>query len=207
MFRYLVLGLLRSAGPLHGYALMKAYCERSGTRISTGSFYRELAKLVADGLISTAAPPPGADPRRAPYQISTRGAAAFDAWLSGPHRTPVGSQEDEVSVALLFLPLAGREVVEKLLRDLQEDLWMRSKILERAREAAVRRQPRADERGFDSLDLLLTRRQKHVAAEIEFLTDLRTAYGAWLARQRMPAPSSGAAASRPSVRRARTEVR
>jgi DNA-binding PadR family transcriptional regulator len=190
MFRYLVLGLLRGAGPLHGYALMKAYCERSGTRISTGSFYRELAKLVADGFVTTAAPQPDADPRRAPYQISLRGAAAFDAWLAGPHRMPIGSHDDELSVAILFFPLTGRETIHKLLRSLQEDLWMQSKILERARDAASVRVRRPDEQGFDALDLLLTRRQKQVAAEIEFLEELRTSYEAWLTSPhgRMAAP-------------------
>jgi DNA-binding PadR family transcriptional regulator len=180
VFRYLVLGLLRSGEPQHGYALMKAYGERSGTRISTGSFYRELARLVGDGLVSTATRSPDADPRRAPYRISEKGVAAFDAWLAGPHRAAMGSHDDELSVAILFLAQAEESVALKLFRSLQEDLWMRSKTLERAREAATARGG-AGGPTLDPLDLLLARRQKHVAAEIEFLEELRAAYEAWTA--------------------------
>ena len=69
MFRYLVLGLLRSGRALHGYALMKAHGERSGLRLSTGSFYRELGRLMAEGLVRSTATPEGEDPRRTPYSI------------------------------------------------------------------------------------------------------------------------------------------
>src|SRR5207302_10584200 len=57
MFQYLVLGLLRDGKPRHGYALMKDYRDRSGVQLSTGSFYRELQKLAAKGLVRTSANP------------------------------------------------------------------------------------------------------------------------------------------------------
>src|SRR5437773_2069439 len=79
-FRFLILGLLRDGAPRHGYAVAKAYKLRSGGKISTGNFYRELQRLVADGLACTASNPPGADPRRTPYAITTVGRATFDAW-------------------------------------------------------------------------------------------------------------------------------
>ena len=70
MFRYLILGLLRIRDRMHGYALVKEYRERSGMEVSTGNFYRELQRLVVDGLIRSAANPPEADARRTPYEIT-----------------------------------------------------------------------------------------------------------------------------------------
>jgi DNA-binding PadR family transcriptional regulator len=194
MFRYLVLGLLRLGGPLHGYALMKAYRERSGTRISTGSFYRELTKLVAGGLVEMAARAPDEDPRRAPYRLTAAGVAAFETWLAGPHTASMGSQDDELSLAVLFLAEADPGVVERLFGTLQEDLWMRSKALERAREGG--RAAAGDPGRFDTLDLLLGRRQKHVAAELEFLAELRAAYE----RAVSPGQAARKAAVRPPER-------
>lgn len=202
MFRYLVLGLLRSAQPLHGYALMKEYRERSGTAMSTGCFYRELARLVAEGLVTMVDRTADSDPRRTPYVISERGAEIFDAWLSGPHRADMGSHDDEISVALLFLDRAERPVVQKLFRSLQEDLWMRSKTLERAREAAAR--TGSSERRFDSLDLLLGRRQKHVAAEIEFLEEVRASFDV-RAESTAPKGSPRASSRAPAGRRSASD--
>src|SRR3990172_4940573 len=87
MLRYVLLALLADGDPKHGYALMKAYAERSGVRLSIGNIYRELQHLVADGLIATAMNPVGADPRRAPYTISEPGREALVAWLGTPVRT------------------------------------------------------------------------------------------------------------------------
>jgi DNA-binding PadR family transcriptional regulator len=207
VFRYLVLGLLRSGAAQHGYALMKAYCERSGTRMSTGSFYRELARLVGDGLVTTATRSPDADPRRAPYRISEQGAAAFDGWLAGPHRAAMGSHDDELSVAILFLAQAEQAVAFKLFRSLQEDLWMRSKTLERARDAATARADAGGGPTLDPLDLLLARRQKHVAAEIEFLEELRAAYEAWTASEQTRRPTRTRAPDRVPPRRTRKDGR
>jgi DNA-binding PadR family transcriptional regulator len=205
MFRYSVLGLLKSSGPLHGYALMKAYRERSGTRISTGSFYRELAKLVAEGLVATAPRNPDEDPRRAPYRLTAAGAAAFDEWLAGPHLAAVGTQDDELSVAVLFLAEADPGVVQRLFVTLQEDLWMRSKTLERARDAG-RGRPGPRPR-FDTLDLLLGRRQKHVAAELEFLGELRGVWERWAGLEARRRTETTRAAERAPSRRAAREHR
>jgi DNA-binding PadR family transcriptional regulator len=117
MFRYLVLGLLRRGEPLHGYALMKEYRERAGVQISTGSFYRELARLVTEGLVRTASNPPGSDPRRAPYEITDLGATSFDAWFSEPLGTDAGPHEDGLSARAVFLaeagPAAARPALER----------------------------------------------------------------------------------------------
>ena len=71
---------------MHGYALVKAYRERSGVEVSTGNFYRELQRLVLDGLIRSADNPPEADARRTPYEITQLGVSVFDEWLTAQRR-------------------------------------------------------------------------------------------------------------------------
>jgi DNA-binding PadR family transcriptional regulator len=91
-------------GPVHGYAAMQAIRERSAgsVRLSTGSFYRHLSRLLDDGLVEEA---PGRraddDPRRgAYYRVTPRGrqvlarerdrlaslVAALDALRPAPRR-------------------------------------------------------------------------------------------------------------------------
>src|SRR5262245_46804582 len=107
MLRYIVLGLLRDGMPRHGYALMKAHRERSGVQIGTGNFYRELQRLTADGLVSTAVNPPDADDRRTPFQITARGAAVFDGWLHQPDGLGLRGRDDEFSCRALFVTHAN----------------------------------------------------------------------------------------------------
>ena len=64
---FIVLKTLHAMGPLHGYALMKAFAARSGIRISIGNVYRELARLRNEGHIKPVENPSDADPRRLPY--------------------------------------------------------------------------------------------------------------------------------------------
>ena len=54
----------------HGYAIMQAVRERSGGQVPlrTGSFYRHLAQLIADGVVAeTSGRPADDDPRRGTY--------------------------------------------------------------------------------------------------------------------------------------------
>lgn len=180
MFRFLVLGLLRKGEPRHGYAMMKEYRERAGVQVSTGNFYRELQRLVTEGLVRTASNPPGTDPRRAPYEITEAGAAAFDAWLAEP--AGGGAHDDALSARAVFLAEAGPSVAGRALDRWQEELWLRGRMLERARQVARTREP---EHGatdaFEVLSLLLARRLKHVAADLEFLEEFRAAYRRWAA--------------------------
>lgn len=173
MFRYLVLGLLRDGAAYHGYALMKEYRERSGVSVSTGNFYRELQRLVAEGLVRTAQNPPGADTRREPYEITEEGSLAFDAWLlSSPAN--VGSYDDELSSRAVFV--AEREPAEAhaLLDRWREAIWIHGKTLERERERALA-QGSDVPRGVIARSILLARRLKHVAADLEFIEELRSA--------------------------------
>jgi DNA-binding PadR family transcriptional regulator len=190
MFRYVVLGLLRSGARLHGYALMKRYRQRTGLPINTGSFYRELQRLVGERLIASAGRGDDADPRRAPYAITEEGVAAFDAWFTAPMRLgSTSSGEDQLAARMLFLADAPPEVAVRVLTVWQDALWNRAKAIDQAREAALG-EPGATT-DFDVLPYLLARRLRHVAADIELIDELRRAYDAWSTRPRVPAEAIG----------------
>ncbi len=84
MFSRLLLGLLRDGHARHGYELITSYRTRSGLRTNPGNFYRELAKLVAQGSIEQDVRPRDADPRRIPYRITDQGRYEFDTWMLDP---------------------------------------------------------------------------------------------------------------------------
>ncbi len=182
MFRFLILGLLRGGARLHGYGLVKAYRERSGVDVSTGNFYRELQRLVLDGLIRSASNPPGADARRTPYEITDVGISVFDEWFTARDAGAGSLSEDDLSARALFIADADPALAMGLLDQLEENLWFSGKALERARQAAVARSAPADR--FDALAPLLGRRLKRAAADLEFLEEFRSAYAHWLTANR-----------------------
>jgi DNA-binding PadR family transcriptional regulator len=193
MFRHLVLGLLRDGQPRHGYELTTEYARRAATSVNTGNFYRELQKLATEALVETKENPPDADARRIPYQITELGCREFDEWLAAPC-----DQHADLGERLLFVDIAPPEVLHRLLDWWQDDLWMRSKALARAREEAIRATTGESER-FDPLPVLLSRRMKLIAAELEFLHEFRGAYDAWERGRR----ESGQANDRAHARRAK----
>ena len=74
--------LALAEGSTHGYAAMQAVREQSGGRVSIGtaSFYRHLAKLMDDGLVTETARPADDDPRRgAYYRLTPRGMRVLTA--------------------------------------------------------------------------------------------------------------------------------
>jgi DNA-binding PadR family transcriptional regulator len=176
MLRYLVLGLLRDGAPRHGYAIRKEYRQRAGLDPSTGPFYRELARLLQEGLIRETPNPPGSDPRRTPYAITPKGTAMFDAWLRGRPVTTHEHRGDELCCKVLFLGHAPRDVVRTILDGWQEELWVRGSTLEQAREVANAR--RSAGGPFDPLSLLIKRRLKQVVVDLELIEELRAAHDA-----------------------------
>jgi len=139
--------------------------------------------------VRTASNPPGSDPRRAPYEITDLGATSFDAWFSEPLGSDAGPHEDGLSARAVFLAEAGPAVARPALERWYDELWQRGKALEREREMVLRA---ADGDGtFAVLALLLARRLKQVAADLEFLHELRAAYSQWttapLSRAVLPA--------------------
>ena len=187
MFRFLILGLLRSGARMHGYGLVKEYRERSGTEVSTGNFYRELQRLVVDGLICSAANPPEADARRTPYEITELGASVFDEWFTAQEAAAGACAEDDISARALFIADLDPALSGTLLDHLEENVWFSGKSLERARQSALSRPAQSGR--FDVLALLLARRLKHAAADLEFLEEFRSAYAEWLKATSQATPS------------------
>src|SRR5262245_3783391 len=115
MFRYIILGLLRNGEPSYGYALTKEYFERSGLNVSTGNFYRELQRMVGEGLLRPLPKPGDVDPRRTPYEITQAGVAAFDSWLLDDVPNVNSWHDDEISARALFLAETDDDAAERTL--------------------------------------------------------------------------------------------
>src|SRR5262245_26653348 len=188
MLSHLILGFLRDGQARHGYELITEYKARSGNQVSAGNFYRELARLASERLVQTGVNPPDADARRIPYQITERGRQLFDEWVISPSR-----EDGDLSSWLLFIDRVPHETRDRLLDRWQDDLWLRSKALSRAREDALLLQgTRQEAARYNPLASLISRRLKQVTAYLEFLKEFRSELVTWFAaRQRGPAPVVG----------------
>ena len=204
MLLHVILGLLRDGRPRHGYELMCEYRARSGTKLSAGNFYRELARLTSDVLVQTGVNPPGADARRIPYQIAERGRQSFDRWLVAP-----ATIENDLASWLLFIDQVPVDVRARLLDRAQEELWLRGKTLTRRREDAmaadvVREKPDT----YGVLPVVLSRQLKLVTAELEFVKELRQDLEDWdRARATPQAAEPVAARDASSIQSSRQPVR
>ena len=204
--RHMILGLLRHHGTRHGYALMKEIRARTGVQVSIGNVYRELARLAREGLVRSMPNPPEADPRRAPYEITAAGIAAFEAWLSA---TPAGTQapyHDEFSARAFFLGQAEPAVGRKLIERWREELGLQGKTLERARDVAAAPDRACDASPLVLLPFFLRRRIGHVAVDLEFVDELESAHERWASAHTQPAegrPRRPPVAQRPQAQRAR----
>jgi DNA-binding PadR family transcriptional regulator len=200
MFRYLVLGLLRDGQPKHGYAIRREYISRSGVEINSGSFYRELQRLVDDRLLRVA-DGRRVDDRRTPYAILDAGRSVFDRWICSRLGDLEAGADDELGSRAVFLARAERERVRAALSEWQEQLWIAGKMLERERvtEASL---AATDE--FPARSLLVARRIKYVAADLEFVADTAALYDAWCAARDAresgsPAPAAAEPGPAPAV--------
>ena len=188
MLTHLILGFLRDGQARHGYELITEYKARSGNQVSAGNFYRELARLASERLVQTGVNPPDADARRIPYQITERGRQLFDEWVLSPSR-----DDGDLSSWLLFIDRVPHETRDRLLDRWQDDLWLRSKALSRAREDALLvRGTRQEAPRYNPLASLISRRLKQVTADLEFLKEFRGELATWFAaRQRTAATADG----------------
>jgi DNA-binding PadR family transcriptional regulator len=178
MFRFLILGLLRNRAPMHGYALVKAYRQRSGAEVSTGNFYRELQRLVVEGLICSSDNPPDADIRRTPYAITAEGIAIFDDWLTARDAAVGRISEDDLSARALFIAELEPRTASAVLDRLRDNLWFWGKRLERDRQLLLSQGGGDDRTGATTvLSLLLARRLKHVSADLDFVEGLSRQLG------------------------------
>jgi DNA-binding PadR family transcriptional regulator len=168
VFSRLLLGLLRDGHARHGYELITSYRARSGLRTNPGNFYRELAKLVAQGLIEQDIRPRDADPRRIPYRITEHGRDEFDTWMLEPI-----SGDGALEAWVLFADMLSVEDRQRVLERRQEELWLMNKSLARSREDLRRATHPEDPAEYRPAAYVLLRRVKQVTAELEFLEELR----------------------------------
>lgn len=187
MFRFQVLGFLRSQEVFHGYALMKEYTRRTGRRYGAGYFYRQLSELAAERWVAPARKALGADPRRVPYQITDAGIRAFDDWFEETPRDPVGSDVIHVARALFFSQVEP-DTAARVLAAWQRDLIEQSRTLERDLSSAEKRcSSPADLHPF-----LIRRDLGRVAGDLGFLE----AVGSTIGSDRGARPRSGLGAGR-----------
>jgi DNA-binding PadR family transcriptional regulator len=178
---------------------MKVFERRSGLKVSSGNFYRELRRLVVEGLVTTASRGDRkGDERRLAYTISPTGVAAFEEWFAMAP-TLSGRGPDDLSARTLFFGDANSAAVTRLLEAWERDLWFQSKLLERGRVAAA---ATAGADAFAILPLLLSRQVRHLALDVEFLDQVRAAFDEWLAAHK-PATAPGAPVAGSSKSRAR----
>jgi DNA-binding PadR family transcriptional regulator len=179
MFRWVILGLLREkGGPLHGYALMKAYKRLCGVEINTGSIYRDLEWLCDKGLVR----PLGSqdlDPQRKNYEITQAGSVAFEKWIRNANISKIGYYEDEFSSRAALLRQATPDVVLDVLDRWKDELLHLSKLIQRERRDALENDLSSPGVLFDPLPALLTRWLKHIESDLLFIDDLRAGYEAW----------------------------
>ena len=202
--RHMILGLLRHHGARHGYALMKEIQARTGVQVSIGNVYRELARLAREGLVRSTPNPPEVDPRRAPYEITAAGIAAFEAWLAATPTRTQAAFHDEFSARALFLGQAEPAVGRKLIERWREELGLQGKTLERARDVAATSDRARDGSLLTLLPFFLRRRLRQVAVDLEFVAELASAHEQWAAAHTQPAEVRG---RRPPVaQRARAQA-
>lgn len=181
MVRWVVLGLLRGGESLHGYALVKAQRDLTGVPLNSGNFYRELKRLAGEGLVRPVARrDEEEDPRRMLYAITAAGIAEFDAWFRRVAAGPPGSGEDALGLRSLFVAAVEPQDGRRLLDRWRDELWLQSQLLERARNAELARGGKPGTGGFPARAGLLGRRLRHVAADIEYLEEIRRTYETWL---------------------------
>ena len=169
MFRFHLLGILKSGGPKHGYALMKEYNDRTGFTVGTGSVYRELQRLSQDGLVRSVERPEGSTDRGEPYDITDAGSAAFDEWFEAVsvHAT---DGEAELVARASFIGEVDPTAAAWVLTSWRRRYWTLSKDLEQ-----VLREARRNGVGTPSRVALIERRRRHAVADLQFIEDLARA--------------------------------
>jgi DNA-binding PadR family transcriptional regulator len=173
--RYVVLGLLRDGQARHGYALRKRYQERTGRAMTAGSIYRVLHGLRRNDLVQRIPIMADEDPRRAPHRITPRGIRVFDSWLASGDDLDDPEEGLAIATRAVFLTDTPHAAARLLLDRWQEQLRARQTVVER--DCSPPELTSSAELG--TLPLLAARRARLLAAEREFLEELRRAYVRW----------------------------
>lgn len=187
MFRFHLLGLLHHGEAVHGYALIKEYNHRTGSRVRSGNAYRELRRLKQEGMVRASAdlPEDNSDMGRISYEITARGIHAFDDWFRAVP-DPTIAEERELAGRLIFFDDVTSAQADEIVGSWEQGLLMLRKMLERD----LMRLDRAEENR--SRRLLLQRRRSLLSAELSFLELVKEEYGLQ-GKEVQPAASEGKA--------------
>lgn len=163
-----------------------------GLQLNTGNFYGTPTTGGRWPGAHRGQSPSGADPRRAPYEITKAGAGDFAPWFvelndSDIDMTP---HEDALFSRVLFVdtvtPTAARRVVPRWCNG----LWLRVKTLKRGTGdcvASTREEWVSMSGAFPAGASRLTRGLRHIAADLEFLEEFRSSYDGWIMDRRTQA--------------------
>lgn len=192
MLRFLILGLLHDGSRKHGYALAKEYRNRSGGEAHNGSFYRELQRLVRDGVVRGTTPC-DTSARCRSYEITHKGIAVFDEWLTAENLDIADVPEDDISARALFIPDVEPVAEARLLGHLKDALLFTAKRLERERHRTLARlDGRGQRSAFRLLALLYARRLRHLAVDLGFIEALESDCERRIAARRLGAVADAA---------------
>jgi DNA-binding PadR family transcriptional regulator len=115
----MVLGLLRMAGPLHGYEVRRellSWGSAEWANVQPGSIYHALRKMAEEGLLTEAGTEQvGARPARITYEITAKGEAEFQTLLRS-YWWRTESSKDPFLAAFSFVPELPREEAVAALR-------------------------------------------------------------------------------------------
>lgn len=170
MFRHQLLGLLRDGNAHHGYGLVKEYVRRTGVETNSGYAYRDLQKLVDEGMVEVARSSRVADGRRRPYRITDAGRACFDEWFARVPPVQLGADGELAARAIFFDEVERERVVDVLTRWRGELETVRARLEQRIRF------PGRKGASGPVLRAILERRRGLVSVEIGFLDDLLDAF-------------------------------
>ncbi len=112
--RMLVLGVIRMAGPTHGYHVRRellSWRADKWANVAPGSIYHALKKLTKDGLLAEA--DPADKPERTTYSITPAGENELFGLITEAIITP-SSDPEPLNAAIAFLPLLPRATAVKL---------------------------------------------------------------------------------------------
>ncbi len=165
----MVLGLLASAGPMHGHRIRRYAIDQEVDRwagVAVGSLYAALHRMELDGLIEVVRrEQEGRRPARTVYAITKAGRELL-AEARGSALAEAALPPMAIDVALAF----GREPDIRILRD---GLDRRRRSFEAFHRAVVARRERGQREGLTATTIAALRHLEHrAAAELTWMAEL-----------------------------------
>lgn len=159
-----ILGIL-SAGPRHGYELVKeieAMNVRAWAKVGPSTVYRAIQRLEERGDLRGRAEREGARPERRVYEVTPRGRERLSALVRGAIASSEALYSDRLVGAVFAFHTLGRDEAEGALNDAQRQLLAAEERIRAALEEGASRYGEAILRFYGKL----TRAEQEALAEI-----------------------------------------